>query len=199
MLPRFYYLVVFLLLNVCVANASTYNVDGIFSNGALLTGTLGLNNGLLTSVDLHANGSIPGDGATNWMGTPNLDSCSGSCAPESSGVSFSSSYLVGSFNVQETYLPLSQTYAFAFNGGGTLAFLDLNFTLQPLGLILAARVFDPACIGSFCPVPASFVGGSVTAATPVPATLPLFASGLAGAGVFRWAKRRKQKAAAKAA
>jgi hypothetical protein len=194
MVSRLSYLVPFFVLSIGAANASPYDVDGIFSNGALLTGTLGLNNGLLLTVDLHANGSIPGDGATNWVGNPVF--CTGTCAPELSGLSFSSTYFVGSFSVQETYLPVSQTYTFAFNGGGSLAYLDLNFTLQqPPGLILAAQVFDPACGGPFCPVPASFIGGTVTAATPVEAvpelsTWAMMILGFAGIGFMTYRRRK---------
>jgi len=55
-------------LGVGTTRASTFNVDGTFSNGAFLTGSIDLNGGLLLSVDLNANGSLPGDNATHWSG-----------------------------------------------------------------------------------------------------------------------------------
>lgn len=45
----------------------------------------------------------------------------------------------------------------------------------------------------------AFAGGTVTpspSATPLPTALPLFASGLAGVGLFGWIRRRKRKGVA---
>jgi hypothetical protein len=180
-----------LLLGLGAANASLYQVNGTFSNGASLTGTIGLDRGVLLSVDLNANGSIPGDNATHWTGSPIF--CTGSCAPVSSGPSASSTYVAGLFSVRETYLPLSQTYALAFNGGGSLAYLNLDFTLAASGLIMAGQVFDPACSGASCLGSVSLTGGSVSA-TPLPGALPLFLSGLVCVGLFGWIRRRSQAA-----
>jgi hypothetical protein len=41
-----------------------------------------------------------------------------------------------------------------------------------------------------------FTGGSAVAATPVPAALPLFASGIGGLGFIAWRRKRKARAVA---
>jgi hypothetical protein len=60
---------------------------------------------------------------------------------------------------------------------------------------------DEVCIGlSNCGVvdiPYNFVGGSINLITPLPAALPLFATGLGALGLLGW--RRKRKASALAA
>jgi len=183
-----------LALTAGTANASTYSVLGTFNNGAFLTGSIGLNDGLLLSVNLHGDNVMPGDSAVNWVGTPICNQSS--CVPSLS----SYSYIIPGALVSETYSASTQAYSFYFNGGATLAYLTLDLTLLSVGggVITAGHVWDPACGSApYCEiynVGADLTGGTLTAVTPLPATLPLFATGLAGLGLLGW--RRKRKAAA---
>ena len=134
-----------LLLNPSSANASLYEFNGTFANGAGLGGTMDIDNGFLTSIDLHGGGSLPGDRATNWVGNPQYDEfCTGTCAPVAKDAigTYASSFYMGSFRVSETYLAASQTYSLFFNGGGSAAYLDLDFTLAAGGLILGGKAWD---------------------------------------------------------
>ena len=181
------------LSSIGAANANTYSVDGIFSNGALLTGTIGVNNGALLSADLNADGSIPGDGATFWNGRVTCEK--ESCDPLLVSPIF---YTVGLSLVRETYDASTQTYDFFFNGGAILAWLNFDFTLEPSGtsgLITGGNDFDPACgPPDICPVGASLIGGSLLT-TPAPAALPLFAFGLGAIGLLGWRRKRMYTAA----
>jgi len=51
---------------------------------------------------------------------------------------------------------------------------------------------------NFTDIPLTFVNGEITirSATPLPATLPLFATGLGALGLLGWRRRRKVRAAA---
>jgi hypothetical protein len=168
------------------ANANTFNVDGIFGNGAFLTGTIGVDSGVLLSVDLHANGSLPGDTATFWPGPVVCEAFN--CLPDRSSYGYFYSPL--RLSVTETYVASSKTYDFFFNGGGSLAYLDLMFTLQPSGMILGGMVFDPACGGPGCPPAVNLIGGTVTP-TPLPSAQILFLAGLGILGLLGWHRKRK--------
>jgi PEP-CTERM motif len=172
-------------LGVGATKASTFNVDGTFSNGAFLTGSIDLNGGLLLSVDLNANGSLPGDNATHWSGPV---FCVVTCTTSNP----SYSYVAPLFNVTETYLAASKTYDFIFNGGGSLAYLDLKFALEPSGTILGGLVFDPACGGVNCPPAVGLTGGTISpSATPLPSTEFLFLTGIGLLGLLAWRTKRK--------
>jgi hypothetical protein len=187
-----------LALTVSQANAVTYNVLGTFEDGAFLTGSINLNpdNGLLLSVDLHGNNVMPGDPAVNWVGRPlTCDGCNG---PTLFGPTF--------FWVTENYDPATQAYNFSFSGDGVVAHLNLAFTLlDHAGVITGGGVYDPACgSGPQCPFfvngkkytyggGVNLTGGTLTGA-PLPAALPLFATGLGVMGLLAWRRNRKQAA-----
>lgn len=180
------------VLSVGAANADTYDVAGTFTNGASFTGTIDVDNGELLAVDLNADGVIPGGTATFWNGTVTCDQTSR--APSLT----SYEYIVGASVVSETYNASTLTYDFYFNGGGALAYLDLDFTLNPsgdFGVITSGEVWDPACIPGEggCPIQAGGVyltGGSLST-TPLPGALPLFAAGVGLIGLFGWRRKRK--------
>jgi hypothetical protein len=58
-----------LAASIGIANAATYNVLGTFSDTASLTGTIGVDNGELLSVNLNGGNALPGDKAVNFFGT----------------------------------------------------------------------------------------------------------------------------------
>ncbi len=171
---------------VGAANADTYDVFGTFNNGANLTGTIGLNDGELLAVDLSAAGSIPGDNATHWNGTLVCDQTS--CAPGQTSYDY---ILASVIVVSETYNVSTSVYDFFFNGGASYAYLNLDFNLAE-GVITSGGDYDPACgPPSTCPSGASLTGGTVVGTTPIPAALPLFATGLGALGLLGWRRKRK--------
>ena len=100
-------------------------------------------------------------------------------------------------NVTFTFdgLTFTGTLGVGFNNGTTtidsLNFSGSNGTNQISINLNSFNLYGPISDGNT-------IGGSVTeslAATPLPATLPLFASGLAALGAFRWRKRRNAAAA----
>jgi hypothetical protein len=88
--------------------------------------------------------------------------------------------------------------------GNSTAFLDLNLRTSGVdpstglpvwsdapffGLVFASQLFTPGIAGG-----GVFVNGELiqeVAATPLPAALPLFATGLGALGLFRWRRQRK--------
>lgn len=111
----------------------------------------------------------------------------------------------GSFQLSGPVLGGPGNFAFLF--GNSNAFLDLNLRTSAVdpstglpiwadapffGLVFSSLLFTPGVAGG-----GFFVNGELiqeVSATPLPAALPLFATGLGALGLFRW--RRKQKAAA---
>src|SRR6185437_4091586 len=173
-------ILVALLLSTGAAGATTYDVLGSFTDGAELTGIIDVNNGELDTVNLNGNNALPGDNAVRFSGTPIC--LQSSCAPSQSYYS----YLLGPQIVSEEYAAATQTYQFAFNGEGSTAYLNLNFTLQQnvssgsnAGIIVSGEIYDPACAPDcpFNPYSENVTGGSLTLATPLPAT-PLPSSAL---------------------
>lgn len=177
------------LLSVLIAGegkADTFNVLGTFSNGALLTGSIGLNNGTLLFADLHGNNALPGDNAVNFVGVPIC--LQPSCAP---GLT-SYSYILSPQIVSEIYDPSTQTYTFHFNGGASTAYLDLIFRLlESGGVILGGAIFDPACGGPFCPPRVELTSGSLTP-TPLPSSTSLFLIGLGLIALLSWRGKRSR-------
>ena len=80
-----------------------------------------------------------------------------------------------------------------FPGGSAFAFDPLANDTYIFTLSLTDNTNNNASLGS---VQATVIAGEGAAATPLPAALPLFASGLGGLGLLGWRRKRKKSAAA---
>jgi hypothetical protein len=170
--------------------AATYALNGLFSNGANLSGSVNVDRGTLFSVNLNGGNVLPGD-AVVWSGTP-------ICAQPNCGPDLAAySYILGLRTITESYDSASQTYDFHFNGGGTSSSLDLIFALEgSAGVILGGRAFDNLC-SPFCPFEpfsVELTGGSLVL-TPLPGALSLFIAGLGMIGLLSWSRRQGPKVA----
>jgi hypothetical protein len=116
-------------------------------------------------------------------------------------VDSASVFLPGAFSAADTVIREAQqgpAYTVSFAGPESQYVFDISaatlvgFQIAPL----TWQVYNTDFAGGFVLVG---VGrselGAPVATTPLPAALPMFASALAGAGFFRWMKKRKQKAA----
>jgi hypothetical protein len=105
--------------------------------------------------------------------------------------------VVGSFDFLSTY---ANSGLFKYNGPESMSF-DLNFTFPlvagpdfTLSIIATSTVYNNGGSWNWLP------GGTVTltgpAATPLPAALPLFSTGLGALGLLGWRRKRKNAALA---
>jgi hypothetical protein len=112
-----------------------------------------------------------------------------SCAPSQTsyfyGFSRRRDLIVG-----ESYDPLTETYFVGFGSGGSQGSIGITFTTFPYGRFLGGSAHEDVCPPSY-PCYGSFGLGPQT---PLPAALPLFASGLGVMALLGW--RRKRKSAA---
>ncbi len=79
-----------------------------------------------------------------------------------------------------------------------VSLLDGGFGFNPLAndtYIFTLSLTDNANNASLGSVQATVIAGEGAAATPLPAALPLFASGLGGLGLLGWRRKRKKSAA----
>ena len=81
---------------------------------------------------------------------------------------------------------------------GLVIFFDNSFGLQSL-IIKAATWSDPFFNPPLFLTAGDFTGSAQIAATPLPAALPLFATGLGAIGLLGWRRKRKAAAAIAAA
>jgi hypothetical protein len=162
------------------ANAATFNVIGSNQDLQTLTGSMDIdtNLGQITSVDFQ----VGGEDFTKIIGSLSLTSAlwevaaqNPSSTSDEIGVAFLASSLVG------------------FNGS--------TFTASDFSLINAYFGSLP-CGGIQCDVNMALAqvtfGATLTpvAQTPLPAALPLFATGLGALGLFAWRRKRKAQATA---
>ena len=117
-------LALLLALGTYQAKAATYNVSGTFANGATLTGSMSLNNGLLLSVDLSDSGALPGTGI--GIHGDSVICITTICGPTDFAYQ---EVFTGTDAIDETFDDATQLYSFYFYGGGSYAYLELVFQL----------------------------------------------------------------------
>jgi hypothetical protein len=166
---------------------ANFTFDGVtFLQGGSITGgfTLDLTTGTLSNVDISVSAPIGGH-FTDTSGTNTFSN--------SPDALFDFKDVFSSTIYNELYIPLgvaltasnlatSTSFLIATNATGAA---DYGFNTSPGG-----------CIG---PCVADFItAGSLDlpATTPLPAALPLFATGLGGLGLLGWRRKRKAQAVA---
>jgi hypothetical protein len=192
---RIFLIIAFSILSICGANAVTFNVSGSDLLGDTISGT------------------IEGDPTLSTITSINLVDADGPLT-RISNYQASNGMLIGVSPT--TLVPIFLSFA----GGPTLMAANDNAFAYYQSLVTASfSTFNPAVCGTDVGCQASvqrlrdgslaqdaaifnstFIASasSQVATTPLPAALPMFASALAGAGFFRWFRRRKQKATAAA-
>ena len=168
-----------IVLSAGAANASTYDISITLGpdGSGVLTGTIDLDTstGLFNALDLSGGCIITGDpGSCKFQVTRTVHT--EISTPSSTAYQYS--FLNGFSNLTGTtegYDLASQAYSFFF-GGDAEGELSLDISLQA-GTIFAGYT-DDACFGPNCPPISGGAGGTITAATPLPTSLPLFAFGL---------------------
>ena len=181
-----------IVLSVGTANADTFDISitpGF--GGTNLTGTIDLNTstGLFNSLNLSGGCLIPGD-PTSCGFRDTRTALTFVTVPSNSEYQYQGlNPGPGQVNVAtEGYDLASQTYEFSF-GVQAVGELDLEISLAS-GTIFASYTND-ACDGPNCPNIFGEGSGVISAATPLPAALPLFATGLGAMGLFGWRRKRK--------
>lgn len=183
-----------LALSVGAANASTFRVSGEFDNfsgtinpfpghpldlsqfplPANVSGTLTFDSGVLTSLNLNVDPGAVFNGPT--------------------GPHYTSSFTVS---------PDEQNWSATINyldPAGSLGdfILQLDLTLTDTAGMLTATMFQVAQPGT--PAFDSYIGNFIdfhgtVSQVPLPAALPLFATGLGALGLLGWRRKRKAQAA----
>jgi len=160
---------VFWLFTAVGANAMVFDVSGTASDGTGVLGgtvTIDTSTGVVTAVDLTFS-----DGALT--------------AAEGNVINTLKTFNMNVGALGEPSGPVASGYLLQLQGSNLVGYNG--------GAISSWSVLDVIDNKSF-----SGSGGTLTAqvsATPLPAALPLFASGLAAAGLVAWRKRRRQAAA----
>jgi hypothetical protein len=184
-----------LLLLTVPARADTYNVTGFDAGGnTVLSGTIDLDNGPVSAVDLTIAYTV--GPYSHFAGVPDcffgLDCASSPQGQPSYTYTFVAPVGFHWFHGHEVFDAPTQTYTFGFDMFGQEG---LWFTFSLLdGMISSGGFIADGCGPSpHCP-PATFITSGTVLPTPLPATLPLFATGLVGLGLLGW--RRKKRAIA---
>jgi hypothetical protein len=179
-----------LLLLTVPARAATYNVTGFDSNGTVvLIGTIDVDNGPLSAVDLTI-AYTPAPFA-HFAGTPIC--VVADCASSPQGLPDYAYIFTTGFTAHELFDFATQTYRIHFDMSGQEG-LGIGFSLLD-GLLQGAFIADGCGPVTGCLPGVKITSGTVTN-TPLPAALPLFATGLAGLGLLGWRRKKKAQAAA---
>ena len=179
------------LLGVSQAKATTYNVDIVDSllsiSGTITTdGTIGtLNTANIADWNLKVTDEYPSFVLTGPVSGPNS-----SVYVQLNDLTASSTILSFSFSADNGSLVKFYTATQA------LELYDAGVYGGVRGGYLVCGAFG--CANSYSVIASSDIVGTV-AATPLPAALPLFATGLAVTGLLGWRKKRKAAAALAAA
>ena len=188
---RLKYLVAASLLGLTIssANAVTFDVTGTDGYGDTLTGTMVGDAGLtyLTSINFNETGqqnpfttifsyspyvALVGNGSRNfWVSF----SFAGGPTPSEALQMIDTTYSNGIANVQAAYDP-------TICGADPIC-QAIILSDQAAGLTLLATLRNYSLVAS------------AVAETPLPAALPLFASGLGALGLLGWRRKRKAQAA----
>jgi hypothetical protein len=125
--------------------------------------------------------------------------------------SFSTTFLPPNPCVSETVCELNFSFGGTAGGFPAYAFLIMPITEPPAAPLLPLNIFYNPGPPEISPGPPDLLSGPIyafdapvlvgdweitlQAATPLPATLPLFATGLGALGLFGWRRKRKNAAA----
>ena len=180
-----------------VLNASTYATNGTFTvnPGDIVAGvTFSTAPGALYSFNLDSNYFFSGALLSSLRSTGTRDLTVSFDSPQA-GFGFDTSFLMRSFDVTINFVSgPSQTFSYAFPLPAALAEYYPTF----FGWESSAADITSVIIGSNLTGTSGLnfaldnFAFSAAATTPVPAALPLFATGLAG---FGWLARRRRKQA----
>jgi hypothetical protein len=180
-------------LGLSAAGATTFDVaasvgQGFYSGFIQTDGTTGpITAGNITGFDLHLNDGISAFeliGQQNGVPNSQVSSDQGNLSVVANNMFFNFSGLSG-FLLFEAFASPNQFLCFGAVG-------ECTSSGSAIALFAGGQTVSAAQSGN------TLIGTAVTA-TPLPAALPLFATGLAMTGLLGWRKKRKAAAALAAA